>query len=116
MSAVHRALKPNGSFYLAIGDEFAADLAVIARRQVGFTLRNWIIWHYTFGQQPKNKFARSHTHILYFVKDAKHFTFNPDAVRVAWPASADAVRSLTSSMIAIGALSPLRGSVLTIRV
>ena len=83
MSAVHRALKPNGSFYLAIGDEFAADLAVIARRQVGFTLRNWIIWHYTFGQQPKNKFARSHTHILYFVKDAKQFTFNPDAVRVA---------------------------------
>jgi DNA modification methylase len=83
MSAVHRALKPNGSFYLAIGDEFAADLAVIARRQIGFTLRNWIIWHYTFGQQPKNKFARSHTHILYFVKDAKNFTFNPDAVRVA---------------------------------
>ncbi|MDB5295804.1 MAG: yhdJ 1 [Phycisphaerales bacterium] len=82
MSAVHRALKPNGSFYLAIGDEFAADLAVIARRQVGFTLRNWIIWHYTFGQQPKNKFARSHTHILYFVKDAKDFTFNPDDVRV----------------------------------
>src|SRR3712207_327473 len=81
MSAVHRALKPNGSFYLAIGDEFAADLAVIARRQVGFTLRNWIIWHYTFGQQPKNKFARSHTHILYFVKDAKQFTFNPDEVR-----------------------------------
>jgi DNA modification methylase len=83
MSAVHRALKPNGSFYLAIGDEFAADLAVIAKREVGFTLRNWIIWHYTFGQQPKNKFARSHTHILYFVKDAKNFTFNPDAVRVA---------------------------------
>lgn len=83
MSAVHRALKPNGSFYLAIGDEFAADLAVIARRQVGFHLRNWIIWHYTFGQQPKNKFARSHTHILYFTKDAKNFTFNPDDVRVA---------------------------------
>jgi site-specific DNA-methyltransferase (adenine-specific) len=83
MSAVYRALKPGGSFYLAIGDEFAADLAVVAKRQVGFTLRNWIIWHYTFGQQPKNKFARSHTHILYFVKDPKQFTFNPDDVRVA---------------------------------
>jgi site-specific DNA-methyltransferase (adenine-specific) len=83
MKAVHRALKPSGSFYLAIGDEYAADLAVIARRQLGFNLRNWIIWHYTFGQQTKAKFAKSHTHILYFTKDTKNFTFNADAVRVA---------------------------------
>ena len=82
MRAVHRALKPNGSFFLAIGDEYAADLCVIAKRDVGFHLRNWIIWHYTFGQQPKNKFARSHTHILYFTKSPKDFTFNPDSVRV----------------------------------
>lgn len=83
MAAVHRALKPTGSFFLAIGDDYAADLCVIARRQLGFNMRNWIIWHYTFGQQPKFKFARSHTHILYFTKHEKNFTFNPDAVRVA---------------------------------
>ncbi len=83
MKAVHRALKPTGSFYLAIGDDYAADLCVIARRELGFTMRNWIIWHYTFGQQPKMKFARSHTHILYFTKHEKEFTFNPDAIRVA---------------------------------
>lgn len=83
MQAVHRALKPQGSFYLAIGDAYAADLCVIARREIGFHLRNWIIWHYTFGQQPKRMFARSHTHILYFTKDEKEFTFNPDAIRVA---------------------------------
>ncbi|MEK7992454.1 MAG: site-specific DNA-methyltransferase, partial [Planctomycetota bacterium] len=45
-------------------------------------MRNWIIWHYTFGQQTKNKFARAHTHIFYFVTDEKHFTFNDCAVRV----------------------------------
>ena len=83
MKAVKRALTPTGSFFLAIGDEFAADLAVIARRELGFNLRNWIIWHYTFGQQPKMKFARSHTHILYLTMDEHVFTFNPDAVRVA---------------------------------
>ena len=85
IKAVHRALKPNGSFYLAIGDDYAADLCVLARREIGFHLRNWIIWHYTFGQQTKKKFARSHTHILYFTKsaDPNELTFNADAVRVA---------------------------------
>lgn len=85
MRAVYRALKPTGSFYLAIGDDFAADLAVVARRKIGFNMRNWIIWHYTFGQQTKKKFAKSHTHILYFTKDADPNvpTFNADAVRVA---------------------------------
>lgn len=89
MAAVYRALKPTGSFYLAIGDDYAADLCVIARRQLGFHMRNWIIWHYTFGQQTKLKFAKSHTHILYFTKQEMvggkemPFTFNADAVRVA---------------------------------
>jgi site-specific DNA-methyltransferase (adenine-specific) len=41
------------------------------------------VWHYTFGQQTKKKFAKSHTHILYFTKDEGEFTFNADAVRVA---------------------------------
>lgn len=82
MRAVHRVIKPTGSFFLAIGDEYAADLAVIARRKVGFNLRNWIIWHYTFGQQTKRMFAKSHTHILYFTKSEEGFTFNADAIRV----------------------------------
>jgi site-specific DNA-methyltransferase (adenine-specific) len=81
MKAVHRALSPTGSFFLAIGDDYAAELCVEAKK-LGFSMRNWIIWHYTFGQQPKHKFARSHTHILYFTKDPKSFTFNGDDVRV----------------------------------
>src|SRR3954454_14586179 len=88
MRAVHAALKPSGSFYLAIGDEFAADLCYVARRMIGFHMRNWIIWHYTFGQQTKKMFAKSHTHILYFTKEKTdhgltNITFNADAIRVA---------------------------------
>jgi len=81
MAACKKVLKPHGSFYIAIGDDYAANVKIIAD-EIGLFMRNWIIWHYTFGQQLKKKFARSHTHILYFVKDKINFTFNPDAVRV----------------------------------
>ncbi|MCG3138301.1 MAG: hypothetical protein HJJLKODD_02163 [Phycisphaerae bacterium] len=81
MRELWRVLKPSGSFFLAIGDEYAAELK-LAAEQIGFTLRNWIIWHYRFGQNTRNKFARAHTHIFYLVSDPKHFTFNADAVRV----------------------------------
>ena len=81
MSACLNVLKPAGSFYIAIGDEYAANVKVVAD-ELGLFMRNWIIWHYTFGQQTKMKFARAHTHIFYFVKDEKNFTFNDYAVRV----------------------------------
>ncbi len=77
-----RVLKPHGSIYIAIGDEYAAHIKLILEDELRLTLRNWIIWHYTFGQQTKNKFARAHTHILYFVKDPKNFVFHDEAVRV----------------------------------
>ncbi|MFA6186854.1 MAG: DNA methyltransferase [Phycisphaerae bacterium] len=80
MSACLNVLKPTGSFYIAIGDDYAANVRVIAD-ELGLFCRNWIIWHYTFGQQTKDKFARSHTHIFYFVKDKDNFTFNDFAVR-----------------------------------
>jgi site-specific DNA-methyltransferase (adenine-specific) len=81
MSVCKKVLKPHGSFYIAIGDEYAANVKIIAE-ELGLIMRNWLIWHYTFGQQMKKKFARSHTHIFYFVNDKKNFTFNDYAVRV----------------------------------
>jgi len=81
MTVCKNVLKPHGSFYIAIGDEYAANVKLIAD-ELKLEMRNWIIWHYTFGQQMKNKFARAHTHIFYFVKDKKNFTFNDYAVRV----------------------------------
>lgn len=81
LAAVRRVLRPDGSFYVAIGDEYVAELKV-RLDALGLTLRNWIVWHYTFGVNCKRKFNRSHAHILYYVVDPKCFTFNAAAVRV----------------------------------
>ena len=81
MTVAKGVLKPHGSFYIAIGDDYAANVKIIGD-ELGLFMRNWIIWHYTFGQQTKNKFARAHTHVFYFANHAKHFTFNDHAVRV----------------------------------
>ena len=81
LAAVRRVLKPTGSFYVAIGDEHVAELKV-RLDALGLTLRNWIVWHYTFGVSCTRKFNRSHAHILYYVADRRRFTFNADGVRV----------------------------------
>ena len=84
MDGVRRSLKPDGAFWLAIGDEYAAELKLIAQRDCGFTCRSWVIWYYTFGVNCTRMFSRSHTHLLHFVMDPKRFTFNAadPAVRV----------------------------------
>ena len=74
MSAIHRVLKSDGTFWLAIGDDFAAELKIQAQ-ECGFHCRSWVIWYYTFGVNCKNKFTRSHTHLFHFVKDPQSFTF-----------------------------------------
>ena len=81
LGAVCRVLGPHASFYVAIGDEYAAEIKV-RLDAAGLTLRNWIVWHYTFGVNCKQKFNRSHAHIFYCVVDPKRFIFNAAAVRV----------------------------------
>lgn len=81
IAAVHRVLKSDGTFWLAIGDEFAAELK-LASQKLGFHCRSWVIWYYTFGVHCSKKFTRSHAHLFHFVKDPKNFTFRDHAVRV----------------------------------
>jgi site-specific DNA-methyltransferase (adenine-specific) len=78
---VLRVLKPTGTFWLAIGDDYAAELKV-AFKKLGFHPRSWVIWYYTFGVNCTRKFSRSHTHLFHFVKDPKNFTFNDGPIRV----------------------------------
>ncbi len=81
IAGVYRALKPTGTFWLAIGDEYAAELKVTAQ-EVGFHCRSWVVWYYTFGVNCKYKFSRSHAHLFHFTKDPAEFTFNGPSIRV----------------------------------
>ena len=97
ISACTRLLKPTGSLFVLIGDEYAAETrmhlkSLQADKKLAF--RNWIIWHYTFGQNCKVKFNRSHAHLFYAVGPAVlteklnvkqnklPFTFNREAIAV----------------------------------
>ncbi len=82
MAEIHRVLRPDGTFWLAIGDEYAAELKVIATRELGFSCRSWVVWYYTFGVNCRQKFSRSHAHLFHLVRDPAAFTFNADAIRV----------------------------------
>lgn len=81
LRAVYRVLDDTGTFWLAIGSRFVSELDVLAKA-VGFYQRAHVIWHYTFGVNCTKTFTPSHTHLLYYTKSKKHFTFNADAVRV----------------------------------
>jgi len=82
LAEIVRVLRPDGTFWLAIGDEYAAELKVLATRELGLTCRSWVVWYYTFGVNCRQKFSRSHAHLFHFVRDPKTFTFNTDAIRV----------------------------------
>jgi DNA modification methylase len=98
IDACARLLKPTGSLYILIGDEYAAETRLHLRKlqdDKQLVFRNWIIWHYTFGQNCKLKFNRSHAHLFYCVGSAtakikSHekittnppFTFNRQAIAV----------------------------------
>ncbi len=82
LSQVGRVLKPNGTFWLAIGDEYAAELKVVMQQEMGFVCRSWVVWYYTFGVNCKNKFSRSHAHLFHMVRNPDDFTFNVDSIRV----------------------------------
>jgi site-specific DNA-methyltransferase (adenine-specific) len=81
ISEIHRVLAADGTFWLAIGDEYAAELK-LAAQAIGFHPRSWVIWYYTFGVHCKNKFTRSHAHLFYFVKNARDFYFDAAAIAV----------------------------------
>lgn len=92
MGEIHRVLRRSGSFWLAMCDEYAAQMVMLATRDpllqsswhgdFKFHLRSWVVWYYTFGVAAQKNFSRSHTHWLYFTKQKTNFYFDKQAVRV----------------------------------
>lgn len=80
ISLAFNLLKKNGSMFVAIGDKHVCDVKRHLDTRMHF--RSWIIWHYEFGMYCKKTFGRCHTHILYYSKSEKDFTFNSDAILV----------------------------------
>jgi DNA modification methylase len=80
ISQCWEVLRPTGSLWVISGQEHGADID-LAIRGAGFTIRNRITWHETFGVYCHGKFGRTSRPIFYAVKGPR-FTFNADKVRV----------------------------------
>ena len=86
-----RVLKPTGSFWLNLGDTyFDKGLLGIPWRVAfeltdvqGWTLRNSVIWNKLKGgmDNSKDRLANVHEHLFHFVKNAKGYYYDADAVR-----------------------------------
>jgi site-specific DNA-methyltransferase (adenine-specific) len=70
-----RVISPSGSMYVFSGWNHLKDI-LSGLDDVGFITQNHLIWKYQFGVFTKKKYVTSHYHILFVVKDPKHYTFN----------------------------------------
>jgi len=86
-TCIHRVLKPEGSFWLNIGDKYINKnlmgmpwRVAFALQDNGWILRNDIIWQKMKGSQPvKDRFRNTYEHFFHFVKNRKYY-FDTDAV------------------------------------
>ena len=78
------ALTPNGSLWVNIPDDWAAEIVVHLKQNPTPSRRmhmvNWCIWHYRFGQNTTSRFINSKVHALYFSKNPFDRTWNPEEV------------------------------------
>jgi DNA modification methylase len=74
-----RVLKPNGSLWVNIPDDSAAEI-VLHLKSRKLDMINWCIWHFRFGQCRDCNFIVSKVHVLYFARDKATRIWNPDAI------------------------------------
>ncbi len=81
LNACIRVLAPHGSLWVNIPDQWAAEVAMHLKGR-GLQMINWCVWHFRFGQFRKTNFIVSKVHVLYFARDRKNRTWNPDEILV----------------------------------
>jgi site-specific DNA-methyltransferase (adenine-specific) len=82
LAQIVRLLTPTGSFWLFMPDELVSEVDVLCKSGFGLHKRSHVLWVYTFGVNSTTKLTRSHAHLLYYVRDKDHFTFNADQCRI----------------------------------
>lgn len=86
-----RVLKPEGSFWLNLGDSYNGKGLVGVPWRVafelvdnqGWVLRNSVIWNKLKGgmDNSKDRLGNVHENVFHFVKQAKGYYYNADAIR-----------------------------------
>lgn len=89
-SSLRRVLKPEGSFWLNIGDTYQDKgllgipwrVALELTDRQGWILRNSVIWNKVKSgmDNTKDRLGNIHEHVFHFVKQAKYY-YNADAIR-----------------------------------
>lgn len=79
LEACRKLLSDDGSIWVLIGDEYAAEYCMIMKG-MGLTLYSWIKWFEAFGVNCSRRFNRCTRHLLYFVNDPDNVVFNESAV------------------------------------
>jgi len=88
LDACINALKPTGSLWVNIPDDWAAEIVVYLkgsrdhrhRPRAPLHMVNWCIWHYRFGQNTSGRFINSKVHVLYFSKHPFKRTWNEEPI------------------------------------
>jgi adenine-specific DNA-methyltransferase len=79
LDACVRVLSEEGSFWINIPDDTAAEVVVHLKMR-GLFMINWCIWHFRFGQHRVGNFIVSKAHVLYFARHRERRVWNPQAV------------------------------------
>jgi adenine-specific DNA-methyltransferase len=88
ISECHRVLTLDGSIcwqignYVDRGEIFPLDIYLYPIfKELGFRLRNRVIWHFGHGLHCKNRLSGRYETILWFTKNSS-YTFNLDTIRI----------------------------------